>query len=116
MVVDEEIRFAVSLDRLEALLSGMATARPGRLIIRTPGAVAELTCCLGDCTRKGDWLNYECEQFHAHINVSHIRSICFVEKGAQRSVQCFADDDTVVFKFFFKDSVGVYDRLKQEFA
>jgi len=116
MVTDEEIRFPVGIDRLEALLAALATVPPGRLIIRAPGAVAELTCRIGDCTRKGDWLNYECEQFHAHINVSQIHAICFVEKGAQRSVQCFAADESVVFKYFFKDNVGAYDRLKQELA
>jgi putative heme degradation protein len=116
MVTDEETRWPVAIERLEELLMALRAARPARLIIRSPAAVAELTCCFEDFTRKDAWLNYECEQFHAHINISQIRSIVFAEKAAQRSLQCFDAENAVVFKLFFKDNLGTYDRLKKEFA
>ena len=106
----------VRLQRLDELLAALRAAKPARMIIRSPAAVTELTCCLGDFTRKGAWLNYECDQFHAHVNVGEICEVFLVEKGAQRSIQCFDGNGAVVFKYFLKDNTGTYDRLKREFA
>ncbi len=113
---EQELQQPVRLERLHELLAALAEARPARMIIRTPSAVAELTCCLGDFTSKGAWLNYECDQFHAHVNLAEIRSVALVEKATQRSVQCFDANGAVVFKYFLKDNAGAYDRLKREFA
>lgn len=103
--------FPLDAERLVAEAKGWGRVR---VVIRNPGAVAELVTTLEGTTRRGPWWNLHAAEMEFHVSVERIASAYFVEKPGHAaritySLQCFDESGAAVAKLFLvRDAAGEF--------